>query len=265
MNYQKWITHFRANRLDRPEPNWNAEFDLPERKRSALAKSLAEYQLGDGGGECRLVARDAEAFRASAEDTRLVVDLWFAEEREHSRLLTGAVHRLRGKFVTDTFAFRMFYACRRLLGVQFEMLVLLIVEIVSTGYYRMIRQHCGDEPIKAMCQLILRDEVKHIEFHRDRLAAKHRGGVGMVWALCFRFLGHACAAFLWLGHGRWLRAIGGQRSELFRHVRRGLANFLSELAHLTVPRGSQMTAASAVVAPVNETASSVAGPDPSIV
>ena len=252
MNYQKWIAHFRANRLDRPEPNWNSAFDLPERKRSALAKSLAEYQLGDGGGECRLVARDAEAFRASATDVRPAVDLWFEEEREHSRLLTGAVHRLRGEFVTDTFAFRMFYACRRLVGVQFEMLVLLIVEIVSTGYYRMIRRHCGDEPIEAMCKLILRDEVKHIEFHRDRLAAQHRGGVGILWALCFRFLGHACAWFLWLGHGRWLRAIGGRRSELFGHVRRGLASFLSELAHLTTSRGSQTATAPAVITSVKE-------------
>ena len=79
----------------------------------------------------------------------------------------------------------------------------------------------------------------------------------MVWALCFRLLGHACAWFLWLGHGRWLRAMGGKRSELFRDVRRGLASFLSELAHLTVQRTSRRTAASAVVTSVKETASSV--------
>jgi hypothetical protein len=126
------------------------------------------------------------------------------------------------------------------------MLVLLIVEIVSMGYYRTIREHCGDEPIETMCKLILRDEVKHIEFHRGRLAAKHRGGVGMMWALCFRALGHACAWFLWFSHGRWLRAIGGTRSELFRHVRRGLANFLSELAYATTERSGEPIAGAVV-------------------
>jgi hypothetical protein len=233
MNYQHWIAHFHANRLERPEPDWAAPFHMPEEKRRLLAKSIAEYQLGDGGGECRLVAHDAETFRGAVEDARKVVDLWFAEEREHSRLLACAVRRIGAEFIDDTFAFRLFYACRRVLGVQFEMLVLLIVEIVSTGYYRLIRRHVGDQPLAEMCKLILRDEARHIDFHRDRLAARHPGGFGAWRASQFRLLGHACAWFLWLGHGRALRAIGGTRAELFHHVRSGLANFLSELAQWT--------------------------------
>lgn len=230
MNYQTWIDHFRANRLDRPEPDWDAPFALPEKQRRLLALSLAEYQLGDGGGECRLVARDAEPYRASAEEIRTVVDLWFAEEREHSRLLARAVERVGGRFIKDTFAFRLFYGCRRAFGVQFEMLVLLVVEIVSTGYYRVICRHVGDAPIAAMCKLILRDEASHIDFHRDRLAARFPRGVHAVWAAHFRLLGQACAWFLWFGHGRCLRALGGTRAELFEHVRSGSKNFLSELS-----------------------------------
>ena len=68
---------------------------MPEARRRLLARSVSEYQLGDGGGECRLVAQDAEAFRASAEEVRMVTDLWFSEEREHSRLLACAVRRDR--------------------------------------------------------------------------------------------------------------------------------------------------------------------------
>lgn len=237
MNYEHWIAHFKANKLDRPEPDWSAPFSMPEQKRRLLAKSIAEYQLGDGGGECRLVARDAESFRGSAEAARIVVDCWFDEEREHSRLLARAVERIGGEFITDTFAFRMFYACRRALGVQFEMLVLLIVEIVSTGYYRVIRQHVGDKPLADMCKLILRDEARHIDFHRDRLAAQHPWGFGAGRAWTMRFLAHACASFLWLGHGRCLRAIGGTRAELFGYVHSGVANFLSELAAKTDAAG----------------------------
>jgi hypothetical protein len=232
MNYQHWNTHFEANRLDRPEPEWAAPFAMPEKKRRLLARSLSEYQLGDGGGECRLVAADAEHFRATDEQVRRVVDLWFAEEREHSRLLAGAVRRVGGEFVTTTPAFELFYAIRRRLGVQFEMLILLIVEIVSTGYYRVICRHVGDEPLAAMCKLILRDEARHIDFHRDRLAARHPRGPGMLWAWKFRLLTEACSWFLWFGHGRALHAIGGTRAELFHHVRGGVASFLSELAHL---------------------------------
>lgn len=230
MNYAHWIAHFKANKLDRPEPDWSAPFSMPEEKRLLLADSIAEYQLGDGGGECCLVAHDAESFLDSTGQACTVVNMWFDEEREHSRLLACAVGRIGATFIKDTFAFRMFYACRRAFGVQFEMFVLLIVEIVSTGYYRVIRRHVGDEPLAAMCKLILRDEARHIDFHRDRLAERHPGGVGFWRALTFRLLAWACASFLWLGHGRCLRALGGTRAELFGHVRSGLANFLSELA-----------------------------------
>jgi hypothetical protein len=229
MNYEPWITHFQTNRTDRPEPDWTAPFSIPEQKRRLLAISLAEYQLGDGGGECRLVAHDAESYRGSACDARTVVDLWFSEEREHSRLLARAVERVGGTFITDTFAFRLFYACRRAFGVQFEMLVLLVVEIVSTGYYRVIRKHVGDGPIEDMCKLILRDEARHIDFHRDRLAADHPRGLHPLWSLHLHLLAESCAWFLWLGHGRCLRALGGTRAELFAHVRSGTANFLRGL------------------------------------
>lgn len=233
MNYQHWIAHFQANRLNRPEPDWAAPFSMPEDKRKLLALSLAEYQLGDGGGECRLVAHDAEAYRATVEEVRTAVDLWFEEEREHSRLLAGAVRRVGGTFIKNTFAFRLFYACRRAFGVQFEMLVLLVVEIVSTGYYRVIRKHVGDAPIADMCALILRDEARHIDFHRDRIAASYPVGVSALWKLRFNLLGELCAWFLWLGHGRCLRALGGTRTELFAHVRNGARNFLEEIAQLT--------------------------------
>src|SRR6187549_1271310 len=108
MNYDKWILHFERNRVDRAEPDWGSPIDMTESRRKALAWSLAEYQLGDGGGPCRLIARDAEQFRASGEKSARVIDLWFAEEAEHSRLLSGAVRRLHGAFVETTFAFRLF-------------------------------------------------------------------------------------------------------------------------------------------------------------
>jgi len=237
MNYQHWIQHFQTNRLDRPEPDWAAPFAMPESRRRLLARSISEYQLGDGGGECRLVAQDAEDFRASAQDVRAAVDLWFAEEHEHSRLLACAVRRIRGEFVTSTFGFELFYAIRRRLGVQFEMLVLLVVEIVSTGYYRVLRRHVDDQPLADMCRLILRDEARHIDFHRDRLAARYPAGIGALWKWRFRLLGEACAWFVWIGHGRCLRSLGGTRAELFGHVRTGVANFLGESAQGCAPAG----------------------------
>ncbi|MFM2170858.1 MAG: hypothetical protein RI957_1087 [Verrucomicrobiota bacterium] len=238
---QKWIRHFEKNRLHRPEPDWNAPFRMEEKKRRALAWSLAEYQLGDGGGPCRLIARDAENYRLSTPQTQLVTDHWFREEAEHSRLLSGAVKRLRGTFVTDTFAFRQFQRVRRFMGAQFEMLVLLQVEIISTVYYRIIRKHCGDEPIAAMCGLILRDETGHVSYHRDRLCQDHPSGWNLGQRLWFYFLGYACAAVLWLGHGRALRTIGMRDGDFIVQVHRGLRSFVRSVQRRTAVNARVLT------------------------
>ena len=66
MNYRKWIHYFELNRNGRREPVWDAHLSIDDDRQRALAWSLAEYQLGDGGGPCRLIARDAEWFRATA-------------------------------------------------------------------------------------------------------------------------------------------------------------------------------------------------------
>ena len=240
MNTATWIAHFERNRRNRPVPAWDAPISMPEKKRAHLARSLAEYQLGDGGGECRLVAHDAELFRGSEGDMGRLVDLWFDEEREHSRLLAHAVRRVGGTFVTNTPAMQLFYACRRALGVQFELLVLLVVEVVSTSYYRAIRRHVGDEPLAAMCRLIIRDESGHIAFHRTRVGAAYPTGPGLRWTCLFYLLGFACAAFLWLGkNGACLRALGATRGEFFRSVIAGLRRFVDGLTRDAVnPRAA---------------------------
>lgn len=239
-NLAKWIRHFgTTNRLDRPEPEWDLPLVLDEKKRAALAATLAQYQLGDGGGPCRLIARDAERLRASDDEVKKVVDLWFAEEAEHSRLLAGAVRRLGGTLVEDSFAFRLFNRSRRTFGAQFEMKVLLIVEIVSTAYYRLIRKHCGDLPVRQMCRLILRDEAGHIAFHRERLSACHPYGVSWHWTTAFFLLGAACAGFLWMSHGRWLRPLGVSARDLFSLCRQGLAHFHRRLPSSSKRKSSQ--------------------------
>ena len=230
LDLPKWIHYFgTSNRLHRSEPEWGSPLEMEDGKRVALAATLAQFQLGDGGGPCRLIARDAERLRDSDEDVRQVIDLWFAEEAEHSRLLSGAVSRLRGTPVTDSLSFRVFNQCRRVFGAQFEMLVLLIVEIVSTAYYRLVRRHCADEPIRQMCRLIIRDEAGHVSFHRERLAGHYSEGPPWWWATHFYLLGGACTVFLWLSHGPWLRRIGGTFGELSGMSFRGLVHFRRRL------------------------------------
>src|SRR5258708_30064116 len=89
----KWIRHFLANRENRPEPEWDLPIRLQPEVVKKLLPSIEQFQLGDGGGPASLIARDAAKYRDSSKETRMLVDLSFDEEREHSRLLAQAVRR----------------------------------------------------------------------------------------------------------------------------------------------------------------------------
>jgi hypothetical protein len=232
MNHERWIAHFTRNRFDRTEPDWAAPESVPPEMRAPLLRSLEQFRLGDGGGPASLIAHDAEHFRGRSEQMRAIVDLWFAEEAEHARLLGCAVKRFGGRISTSHWSFTAFCLCRRVLGVRFELQVLLLTELVSTAYYRVLREHSPDIPLADMCALILRDEAGHVAFHRERLADAGRSSLGLRgawWQAQFWVLGHAAATMLWVNHGPCLTAIGGSRAEYFGEVRRQLRRFVMSL------------------------------------
>src|SRR5882762_1861849 len=133
MNHAKWIEHFKRNKENRPEPDWAAPVNVPPGVLAPMLRSVEQFRLGDGGGPASLVAFNAEGFRSSTDDMRRIVDLWFAEEAEHARLLGCAVKRFDGRIITSHWSFTAFCLCRRALGVRFELQVLTLTELVSTG------------------------------------------------------------------------------------------------------------------------------------
>lgn len=232
LDCSKWLAHFARNAETRLEPDWSLPVKIRPEVVRPLVRSLEQFQLGDGGGPASLIARDAESFRSSTAEMRAIVDLWFAEEREHARLLGHAVDRFGGKRITSHWSFTAFCQCRRAIGVTAELQILLLTEIVSTAYYRVMRRHCEDPAIRAMCSRILRDEAGHVAFHCDRLAAEGRspwGLSGALWTAQFQCFGYAAATMLWINHGKCLTTLGGSRSEYYREVRSELMRFLTTL------------------------------------
>jgi len=232
MNHAKWIEHFTRNKQNRPEPDWDAPINIPPAVLGPMLRSIEQFRLGDGGGPASLIAYDAEGFRNSTAEMRTIVDFWFAEEAEHARLLGDAVRRFGGRIITSHWSFTAFCLCRRGLGVRFELQVLTLTELVSTGYYRMLRAHSPDSPLAAMCELILRDEAGHVAFQRDRLASAgcpKPGLRGLLWRIQFVFCGYAAATVLWASHAPCLKAIGGSRGEFYSEVTRQLTRFVRSL------------------------------------
>jgi len=110
--------------------------------------------------------------------------------------------------------------------------VLTLTELVSTAYYRMLRQHSPDGPLAAMCELILRDEAGHVAFQRDRLAdggCPKPGWRGWFWRAQFLLCGYGAGTVLWISHAACLKAIGGTRSEFYAEITRQMTRFIRSL------------------------------------
>ncbi|BDI31162.1 hypothetical protein CCAX7_32130 [Capsulimonas corticalis] len=229
VDIERWLSHFRGNQEHRLEPEWDAPITLPPGVIKPLLRSLEQFELGDGGGPDRLIARNADSFRCETTAREALVDMWFVEEKEHSRLLGGLVRRFGGRSIQGHWSFSAFCLSRQVLGVGFELSILLVTEIVSTAYYRLLCHHGDDAALKGVCRLILRDEAGHVAFHRDRMARTQGRTYGPLWEMGFRLLAMGAATMLYINHAPALTAVGAGGSDFYREVRHELALFLRRL------------------------------------
>jgi hypothetical protein len=227
-----WIRFFTHNRHNRKEPRWDASIEMHEGARALLEQSLQEFQLGDGGGPASLIAWNVQRYRQSQAGLGEVLDLWFEEEKEHSRLLGGLLKRFEVPAINGHWSFSLFCKLRRWLGVEFELQILTLTELSSTAYYWLLLRHCPDVCVKDVCSLILRDEAGHLAFQRDRLrcaGAPFEGALGWLWRVQFVSCGFAAASVLWISHGAALRAMGVTTAQFYKEAERQFLRFVQGL------------------------------------
>jgi len=232
LNTAKWIAFFKANREHRLVPRWAAPIDVPITARPLLEQSLREFQLGDGGGPASLIAWNAHPYRRSQSHLDEVIDLWFEEEKEHSRLLGGLLKRFGVEPLDQHWSFTLFCALRCILGVRFELQILTLTELSSTAYYWLLLRHCDDPGLRDVCSLILRDESGHLAFQNDRLHCAGAQGHGLhrwLWSTQFALCGCIAATVLWLSHGKCLQALGVTTTRYYSEAWRQFGRFLHKL------------------------------------
>lgn len=250
LDLERWLAHFKANRLNRPEPAWDQPLAVAPHAHAALTQSMREFQLGDGGGPASLIAHNARGYTHQTELLRQVIDAWFNEEKEHARLLGGVVDRLGGERIVSHWSFRLFCFVRWLFGVRFELQILTLTELSSTAYYTLVRRHYDDVALRQALTLILRDEAGHLAFHLDRLAAQWAGRPWPLRALHraqFWLCAIAAASVLWASHHRCPMAMGATHREFAREVRRQIGRFLARLERRCVSADQSTSPLPAVV------------------
>lgn len=211
---REWVAFFRKNAaedagLERPE----AMAVLPPEIRRTIAASLPSWQLGEtsDGRHLRAVARDY-ARKESDWDFLEAIDLFIAEENRHGAALGDWLDRMgiprKSRDTGDT----LFRFCRHLIGhYAGEVSVLVMMEAVAEIYYACVRRLVPCPRLRLECERMLTDEVKHIQFQCEHLAASRRH-LHWRWRPILRavelgFFGALCLA-VWIAHGKVCRQAG---------------------------------------------------------
>jgi len=204
---------------------------LDPKTKEALAHSLSHFQLGESGGGNFLLA---QAQKQALDDPSYheALELFILEEKAHARLLEQLVHHFGGGTIKRHWTHALFRMARRALGLNFELQVLVIAELVGTAYYRLLHRRSRDPVLEQACDRILRDETRHIDFHAEwlgdfqwRLLPIERA----TWSAQFQLLFGLAAQVAWMDHRSCLSALGVKRSEFFREARAECIHFLKQL------------------------------------
>lgn len=161
--WTRWRQYFESN-ARRPLPAIDAT-GVPAGWRAPLLRSLAIFQVGEGG-EGR-IAQEIERARLATidDDYRAALKLFVKEEGRHARILATMVRALGGSLRGSAWTDRLFVRGRRMLGLRLKLLVLLVAEVIGLAFYGLLAERLGTCPIGQALRQIGDDEAAHLEFH----------------------------------------------------------------------------------------------------
>jgi hypothetical protein len=209
---QKWFTHFSLRSMTALYVSPMRSAQLTAEEKSKIAKSIQQFQLGEGSKGQRLLER-GKAYAREADDPffAAALALFIKEEQQHSRYLAAFMGSQGipcvGRHWVDT-AFRRL---RGLAGLELSLTVLVTAEIIAIAYYRALRDATGSATLKMICRRILEDEAAHLRYQASMLgrASSKRGPAWQrAAARMHRQFMRGTIALVWIEHRSVLEAAG---------------------------------------------------------
>lgn len=163
---RNWLEYFQENAKRRLPITWKNGVSPEWHVRAALIASLQRFQVGESGEgkhlkKCAAQTGDAEYCAA--------IELFLAEENYHAQMLTGVLRALGAPLLNGHWSDAAFIVIRRFAGLEMELAILLVAEMIAKRYYRAVYDATADMNLRTMCVQILRDENAHVAFHCDVL------------------------------------------------------------------------------------------------
>ena len=170
----EWYAYYLANAEFQLKIPWERGAEITKDKISAIADSLAIWQLGE--------ASDGSHLLAATKNYAQVIN---------DPLMTDVVYLF--------------------IKIEIWSTPVIMVETLALIYYKAIQKATKSTVLYLICQQILRDEVKHIRFQYERFASMHRNrplSLRLLTHLLHRILYLITTLAVWVGHHKALQAGG---------------------------------------------------------
>ena len=208
-----WREYFEGNAKRPCAIGWERGADLDRQARAAVARSIQEFQRGESS-EGKHLYHYAERYANDSGDYDYLyaLRLLIAEEHRHARDLARFLQLNGLPLVRRTFADSVFRRLRNLFrSLEVSVAVLVVAEIFAQVYYAALQRATGSTVLRQLCERILEDEERHVQFQAwqlGRLRARRPAVARQLIQLAQRFLFMGTCLVVWSGHRRAMRAGG---------------------------------------------------------
>ncbi len=209
---QKWFTHFSLRSMTALyiSPMWSAQ--LTKTEKFIIAKSIQQFQLGEGSKGQRLLNRGKKYSQEAGDPFfAAALALFIKEEQQRSFYLAAFMESQGIPRVTRHWVDTVFRRLRGLAGLELSLTVLVTAEIIAIPCYRALRDATGSPTLKMICRRILEDEAAHLRYQASmlrRVSSRRSPATQRATAKLHRQFMRGTIALVWIEHRRVFEAAG---------------------------------------------------------
>jgi hypothetical protein len=170
INFSKWKDYFLNNDLNLKQIHWDDEYYLSTSERETIIKSIQQFQLGENS-EGKHLINNAKKYVLKTQDQDYYDALiaFIREEQRHARDLARFMRIQEIPLIRNHWVDQVFRKLRRFAGLELSVIVLITAEIIAKVYYIALKNCTNSRILIDLCDQILLDEEKHVEFQSETL------------------------------------------------------------------------------------------------
>ncbi|MBP3965104.1 hypothetical protein [Paenibacillus lignilyticus] len=214
VDFAAWKHYFLQNQQNLRAIDWADSYRLTEAERACIRTSIQQFQLGESSEGKHLIHQAKRyAERTGHHDYYEAVTAFIREEQRHARDLARFMKGQQLPSIRGHWVDHVFRKLRQFAGLELSVMVLITAEIIAKVYYIALQRSTKSKMLQDLCDQILQDEEKHVEFQSETLYKLGEGRLSVVnraYRLAHRVLLEGTLVVVWHQHRTVFQA-GGYR------------------------------------------------------